>query len=243
MPAPLGFMFNPMEVAPTAPIGAFPAGWYNFVISGASIRPVASDASQSQLELTFTVEGGTYSGRKAWAYYQLWDPDESKRGRAQSDISAVCHAARFFDTFDDAEKLLGRKVQAEAKLKDSTNPKYPEPKNVLRNFRSYGPLPEAPATTAPAPAAASPVATAPGFAPKAPTLPQAPASFAQAPAPLAPPPAMPQGFALPGQQTAPQFAPPAAPAPAYAPPAPGFAPPAPPSGMPVAPAWGTVPQG
>lgn len=240
MPAPLGFMFNAAAVEPTAPMGAVPAGTYNVQLEDAKVIPVKSDASQSQYELTFVIIDGQYKGRKGWMYLNIHNPDEQKRAMAQADLSAICRAVNVIQ-LNDMEQLCGRPLTCEFKLVKGTE-QYPDDKNKLRNFKPYA-----------GPAAASPVATAPGFAPTAPTLPQAPASFAQAPAPLAPPPAMPQGFALPGQQTAPQFAPPAppqaqfappvAPAPAYAPPAPGFAPPAPPSGMPTAPAWGTVPQG
>ena len=230
MPAPLGFMFNAAAVEPTAPMGAVPEATYNVQIEDAKVIPVSTDASQSQYELTFVIIDGPYKGRKGWMYLNIHNPDESKRAMAQADLSAVCRAVNVIQ-LNDMEQLCGRPLTCEFKLVKGTE-QYPDDKNKLRNFKPYA-----------GPATASPVATAPGFAPTAPTLPQAPASFAQAPAPLAPPPAMPQGFALPGQQTAPRFAPPAPPQAQFAPPAPGFAPPTPPSGMPVAPAWSTVPQG
>ena len=228
MPAPLGFLFDASQVAPTAPMGAVPAGTYNVQIIAAEMKQLKNDVSQYQLELTFEIVDGEFKGRKAWVYLGLHNPDEQKRGMAHSDFSAICHAVNVIQ-ITDGEQLCGRPLTCDFKLVKGTE-QYPNDKNQLRNFKPY---------TGPA----APVATAPGFAPTAPTLPQAPASFAQAPAPLAPPPAMPQGFALPGQQTAPQFAPPAPPQAQFAPPAPGFAPPAPPSGIPTAPAWGTVPQG
>lgn len=224
MPAPLGFMFNAAAVEPTAPMGAVPAGTYNVQLEEAKVIPVKSDASQSQYELTFGIIDGQYKGRKGWMYLNIHNPDEQKRGMAQSDLSSICRAVNVIQ-LTDMDQLCGRPLTCDFKLVKGTE-QYPDDKNKLRNFKPYaGP--------------AVPVATAPGFAPQAPMVPQAPASFAPAPAPLAPPPAMPQGFVLPGQQTAPQFAPPA---PGYAPaPVQGFAPPAPPSGMPGVPAWNTVP--
>lgn len=221
MPTPLGFLFDASQVAPTAPMGAVPAGAYNVQITSAVMKPLKNDASQSHLELTFEIIDGQYKGRKGWVYLNLHNPDEQKRAMAHGDFSSICRAVNIIQ-ITDAEQLCGRPLTCDFKLVKGTE-QYPDDKNQLRNFKPYaGP--------------AAPVATASGL-PSAPAAP-APVAFAQ-PAPLAAPPAMPQGFPMPGQQTQ-GFAPPAPPmaSPAgYAPPAPaGFAPP-PAPGMLMAP-WG-----
>lgn len=266
MHAPLGFTFNAAAVEPTAPMGAVPAGTYNVMVEKAELIPVKSDASQSQYELEFVIIDGQYKGRKGWMYLNIHNPDEQKRAMAQGDLSAICRAVNVIQ-LNDMTQLCGRPLTCDFKLVKGTE-QYPDDKNKLRNFKPYAGSAGAPVATAPGLPGGF-VPAAPGFAPMAPTLPQAPASFAPA-APLAPPPTMPQGFQVPGQQTA-QFAPPMAPAPAapmqqqqFAPPAPpqaqytpapvapaptyqpapGFAAPPPPPGMPQQPAWsGMPPQG
>lgn len=217
MPAPLGFLFDANTVAPTAPMGAVPAGTYNVTISSVETKALKNDESQHQLEMTFEIIDGEFKGRKAWVYLNLWNPDEQKRAMAHGDFSAICRAVNVIQV-QDAELLCNRPLTCDFKFVKGTE-QYPNDKNQLRNFKPYaGPAVATAPMGAPAMGFAS---AAPGFAPAA------PAALAPAPAPLAPPPGMQPNFAMPGQQTQ-QFAPPMAPAPVAAP---QFQPPTAPPGF------------
>jgi hypothetical protein len=94
--------FNAAAVEPQQSFDALPPGRYEAIISESEMKDTKAGTGQ-YLQLTFTVVGGQYEGRKLWSRLNLVNPNATAVSIAERELSAICHCVGILVPQDSEE--------------------------------------------------------------------------------------------------------------------------------------------
>lgn len=156
------FSFDASTVAPQASYAPIPAGVYLACVTDSDIVVPKSGNGQG-LKLTFDILDGQFNGRKVFEYLNIRHSNPDTERIAQSQLSALCHAAGVIKLSDTAQ-LHNIPVRIRVKIRPASGDF--EARNSVSGYEAAGPgggavaAPVKPAAPAAAPWAKAAQATA-----------------------------------------------------------------------------------
>jgi hypothetical protein len=93
-----------------------PKGNYHVSVTNAELKN--SQAGNPMLKLEYTVQDGTYKGRKLWKSFMLEHDNKKVVDIARSQIKAMCLAAGKEPRFTAPNDLLGYELEVTTKVND-----------------------------------------------------------------------------------------------------------------------------
>lgn len=107
--------FNAANVAPATPREPIPGGWYDAKVTDSNVTPT-KDGTGLRLNLTFTVIGGQFDGRKVFEGLNIKNKSEKAQQIAHEQLSAICHAVGILD-LKQSEQLHGHPLKIKVKVR------------------------------------------------------------------------------------------------------------------------------
>jgi Protein of unknown function (DUF669) len=147
--------FDTDGIEPMQPLGALPAGTYDFVIADTEIKESKSGRG-SYLQVVSNVVGGEMDGRKLFDRFNIQHENKQAEEIGRRQLSALCHAIGLLQVAD-SDEMLGREFRAEVKI-DRNKETGAEGNKVAAYIAKEGapPAPKAAAKPAAAPAGKAP---------------------------------------------------------------------------------------
>lgn len=123
--------FNANNVKPGSVNEPLPNGWYTMHVVESAVKPTANGQGR-YLELVFECLDEAHKGRRAWDRLNLQNPNEKTVRIAESQLSALCHAAGVL-VVKHSSQLHNIPVMVKLVVKQDEG--Y-EPRNEVKGYKS-----------------------------------------------------------------------------------------------------------
>ena len=202
------YAFDATQHEPQKPLDVMPNGWYPAVINDSALKPTKAGTG-SMINMVYRINQGSFEGRKAYANYNVQNPNPEAVEIANAEISAISYAVGV-PQWSDTQQIHGIPLM----IKLEVEPKHDDPTKLVNVIKGYKPvegMAQAAPVAAPVQQAIVPVAPV-----TAPVVPVVPVTQAAAPWTAAPVPALAPVVAPVATQPPVETAPPVSPAPVVA---------------------------